>query len=87
MNPDNLRASFRNRFLLGFLACAGLIAYALYTQFHDGLTPCPLCIFQRVAFAALGAVFLVGGLHAPRGVSGQPSTTSPERSSIRSTAT
>ena len=68
MNPDALRASFRNRFLLGFLACAGLIAYALYTQFHDGLVPCPLCIFQRVAFAALGVVFLAGGLHAPRGV-------------------
>ncbi|MGH8075423.1 MAG: disulfide bond formation protein B [Lysobacter sp.] len=71
MNPDTYRASFRSRFLLGFLACAGLIAYALYTQFHDGLTPCPLCIFQRIAFAALGVVFLVGGLHAPRGVSGR----------------
>src|SRR3546814_8702165 len=71
MNPDTYRASFRSRFLLGFLACAGLIAYALYTQFHDGLTPCPLCIFQRIAFAALGLVFLVGGLHAPRSVSGR----------------
>lgn len=58
-------AGFRRRFLLGFLACAGLIGYALYTQFHDGLLPCPLCIFQRVAFAAVGLVFLVGGLHAP----------------------
>lgn len=66
-----LRASFRRRFLLGFLACAGLIAYALYTQLHDGLLPCPLCIFQRVAFAALGAVFLLGALHAPRGAAGR----------------
>jgi disulfide bond formation protein DsbB len=71
MNPAMPRNSFRRRFLLGFLACAGLIGYALYTQFHDGLLPCPLCIFQRVAFATLGVVFLVGGLHAPRGRGGR----------------
>ena len=59
--------SFRTLFLLGFAACAGLLAYAIYLQLHAGLEPCPLCIFQRVAFAALGLVFLVGGLHAPRG--------------------
>ncbi|GAB2609367.1 disulfide bond formation protein B [Novilysobacter erysipheiresistens] len=71
MNANTLRASFRSRFLLAFLACVGLIGYALYTQFHDGLLPCPLCIFQRVAFAVLGVVFLVGGLHAPPGVGGR----------------
>ena len=60
--------TFRARFLLGFAACVALIAYALYTQFYGGLLPCPLCIFQRVAFAALGVVFLVGGLHAPGAV-------------------
>ena len=35
------------------------------------LDPCPLCIFQRIAFAALGVVFLVGGLHAPQGAGGR----------------
>ena len=65
------RDYFRTRFLLGFIACAGLIGYALYSQFHDGLLPCPLCIFQRVAFALLGLVFLIGGLHAPRAISGR----------------
>lgn len=64
-------SAFRRDFLLGFVACAGLIGYALYTQFHGGLLPCPLCIFQRVAFAALGAVFLIGGLHAPRSLAGR----------------
>ena len=63
--------SFRNLFLLGFAACAGLLAYAIYLQLHAGLEPCPLCIFQRVAFAALGLVFLIGGLHAPKGRSGR----------------
>lgn len=62
-----IRASFRTQFLLGFVVCAGLLAYAFYLQLHDGLEPCPLCIFQRVAFAALGVVFLVGALHAPVG--------------------
>lgn len=65
MNP--VRASFRIQFLLGFLVCAGLLAYAFYAQLQGGLEPCPLCIFQRVAFAALGVVFLIGALHAPAG--------------------
>jgi protein dithiol:quinone oxidoreductase len=59
--------SFRTQFLAGFLACLALIGYALHTQINGGLLPCPLCIFQRVAFAALAAVFLLGGLHGPRG--------------------
>lgn len=69
MNP--LRWSFRAQFLLGFLICAGLLAYAIYMQLHMGLEPCPLCIFQRIAFAALGVLFLLGGLQAPRGRGGR----------------
>jgi protein dithiol:quinone oxidoreductase len=53
--------------LAGFAACAALMAYALYAQYHLGLDPCPLCIFQRIGIIALGVVFLVAGLHAPRG--------------------
>lgn len=69
MNP--LCWSFRARCLAGFAVCAALIAYALYTQLADGLQPCPLCIFQRVAFAVLGLVLLIAGLHAPRGDGGR----------------
>ncbi|MCL1634349.1 disulfide bond formation protein B [Luteimonas sp. SX5] len=65
------RLSFRSAYLLGFVACAALIGFALYSQFHLGLEPCPLCIFQRIAFAALGVVFLIGGLHAPKGGGGR----------------
>lgn len=71
MTTSFLRGSFRTQFLLGFLACAGLLAYAFYLQLHDGLEPCPLCIFQRVAFFTLGLVFLVGALHAPAGAAGR----------------
>jgi protein dithiol:quinone oxidoreductase len=53
--------------LAGFVACAALLAYALYSQFELGLDPCPLCIFQRVGVAALGVVFLIAALHNPKG--------------------
>jgi protein dithiol:quinone oxidoreductase len=52
-------------YALGFLVCAGLIAFALYLQYFQNEEPCPLCIFQRVAFMALGLVFLIAALHAP----------------------
>lgn len=64
MNP--FRWSFRMQFLLGFLACVAVVGYAIWTQLHDGLEPCNLCIFQRVFFALLAIVFLAGALHAPR---------------------
>ncbi len=51
--------------LIGFLACAGLMAYALYVQHGLGFEPCPLCIFQRVAVIMLGAVFALAALHDP----------------------
>jgi len=59
-----------NRRLLnfaGFIACVALLGYAYYTQYELGLEPCPLCIFQRIGIAALGVVFLIAGLHSPRG--------------------
>ena len=50
----------------GFLVCAALLGYAIYAQFHLGLDPCPLCIFQRIGIAALGLIFLIAALHSPR---------------------
>ncbi|PNS07604.1 disulfide bond formation protein B [Solilutibacter silvestris] len=61
--------SFRARFLIGFLACAGLLGYAFYVQFQLGVMPCNFCILQRIAFAALGTVFLIGGVIAPKSTS------------------
>jgi protein dithiol:quinone oxidoreductase len=52
-------------YALGFLACAGLIGFALYLQYFLYEDPCPLCIFQRIAFMVLGVVFLVAALHGP----------------------
>lgn len=65
MNPFSW--SFRAQFLFGAVACAALLAYALYAQYQMFLDPCPLCIFQRVVFIAMGIVFLLGALHGPKG--------------------
>ncbi len=55
--------------LLGFLACAGLMAYALYAEYVLYLEPCPLCIFQRLGVIAMGVIFALAALHNP-GVAG-----------------
>ena len=52
---------------LGFLACVGLMAYALYAEHVLGLAPCPLCVFQRIGIIALGIVFALAALHNPAG--------------------
>jgi len=52
-------------------ACAALLAFAYYAQYGLGLTPCPLCIFQRLAVLALGLVLLGAALHGARGWAGR----------------
>jgi protein dithiol:quinone oxidoreductase len=65
-----VRADRRLVNFAGFTACAALLAYALYTQFYQGLEPCPLCVFQRIGIALLGVVFLAAAVHNPRGRGG-----------------
>jgi protein dithiol:quinone oxidoreductase len=65
MNP--LRWSYRVSFLAGFLICAGLLGFALYAEHVLGMIPCPLCVFQRIAFVVMAAFFLVGAAHSPAG--------------------
>lgn len=57
--------------LAGFLACAGMMAFALYAQYVLLLEPCPLCVFQRIATILLGTVFLVAALHDPGRIGGR----------------
>ena len=56
----------RVAYLLGFLVCAALMGWALWLQYGEGLEPCPLCMFQRVAVCAVGVVFLIAAIHNPR---------------------
>ena len=59
------RSHPRLGYLLGFLVCAGMIGFALYLQHFQGQEPCPLCILQRIAWIALGTVFLISAIHGP----------------------
>ena len=52
-------------YLAMFLACTGLIGFALYLQHVQGLEPCPMCILQRYAFIAVGVIALVAAIHNP----------------------
>ena len=51
--------------LAGFIACAGMMGYALYAEHQLLMEPCPLCVFQRMAVIALGLVFLIAAVHDP----------------------
>lgn len=53
--------------LVGFLACAAMMAYALYAQYQLLLDPCPLCLLQRAAVIGMGVLFLLAALHNSAG--------------------
>lgn len=55
----------RLTFLLQALLAALAMAFALFLQHHEGLEPCPLCIFQRLAVIGFGAVALLAFVHGP----------------------
>jgi disulfide bond formation protein DsbB len=54
--------SVRTSNLLAFLACAVLLAFAMYLQIFAGVKPCVLCVVQRIVFMVLGLLFLIGAL-------------------------
>jgi disulfide bond formation protein DsbB len=58
--------SARAGYAIGVLVCIGLLAFALYLQYVEQQEPCPMCIFQRIAFFAMMAVFVIAALHGPR---------------------
>ncbi len=51
--------------LAGFLACAGMMAFALYVEHQLFVEPCPLCVFQRMAVIGIGIAFLLLATHKP----------------------
>jgi len=62
---------FRLQMLFGAVACAALLSYAVFAQYGQMFEPCPLCIFQRVAIAAVGVIGLLAALHGPRSRGGR----------------
>ncbi|MDO8953973.1 MAG: disulfide bond formation protein B [Gammaproteobacteria bacterium] len=61
------KLSLRINFLLGFLLCIVGLVGALYLQLAKGVTPCSLCILQRLAITLAGLLFLFGATHYPKG--------------------
>ena len=59
------RISLRAWYGLVAVSVAGLLGFAVFLQHRMFLDPCPLCIFQRVAFAWMGAWALLGVLVNP----------------------
>jgi disulfide bond formation protein DsbB len=55
----------RVAYVLGFLVCTGLMAWALWLQYGLELEPCPLCVFQRIAVITTGVIFLIAAIHNP----------------------
>lgn len=57
--------SGRTGYFIGFLVSFGIVGLGLFIQQQYKLEPCPLCIFQRMAFMAMGLLFLLSALHNP----------------------
>jgi len=53
-------------YLIIILICTGLLGFGYYLQFGKGLEPCPLCIFQRLAYTAILVIAAIGLFHGPR---------------------
>ena len=49
-----------------FAICASLLGFGLYLEHAVGLEPCPLCIFQRVAYIVIAVISLIGTIHNPQ---------------------
>ncbi|HSC78761.1 MAG TPA: disulfide bond formation protein B [Chitinolyticbacter sp.] len=61
---------WRLPFLLLFLACVGMIAFALYHQYVNWVMPCLMCVYQRLAVIAYGLVALLATSWLPRSRTG-----------------
>lgn len=53
-------------FALTAVGCAALLGFGYYLQFVEHLEPCPMCIFQRLCYAAIVIITLLAALHGPR---------------------
>ena len=63
ISQESLR--FRTIISIILVICIALLAYGYWVQFVRHLEPCPLCIFQRIAFMGLAVIALVAVVHNP----------------------
>jgi disulfide bond formation protein DsbB len=67
LDPSIFWGDARRAYLVLGLIPFGLIGVGLFLQHVIGLDPCPLCIFQRVAYFFVGVFGLLAAAIAPRG--------------------
>ena len=60
--------SSRFFYLLLFLGTTSILGFGYYLQFYQGIEPCPLCIFQRIAYIGVILFSLVGLIHGPKNI-------------------
>jgi protein dithiol:quinone oxidoreductase len=53
-------------FSIIFIVCASLLGFGLYLEHFAGLEPCPLCIFQRIAYIVIALLALIAAIHNPQ---------------------
>ena len=58
--------SSRIFFSIIFVVCASLLGFGLYLEHVVGLEPCPLCVFQRIAYILVALVALIAAIHNPQ---------------------
>jgi len=52
-------------FSIIFVVCTSLLGFGLYLEHVFGLEPCPLCVFQRIAYIVVGLFALIAAIHNP----------------------
>src|SRR3569832_2493515 len=62
INPTGNMKSTRLALFAVAFACLALLGVALYLQHVQNMLPCPLCIIQRYAFAAVGLIYQIFAL-------------------------
>ena len=64
----NLSTFLHNRplYLALFVICLLLLSYGLVLEHINGIEPCPLCIFQRIAYIIILVISCVAAIHNPR---------------------
>jgi len=58
--------SSRIFFSIIFVICASLLGFGLYLEHVVGLEPCPLCVFQRIAYIVVALFALIAAIHNPQ---------------------
>lgn len=56
------RPSPRPLYLLIAAAAFGAVGFAVFTQYHWNMQPCPWCVLQRFLFLVIGALALVAAV-------------------------